>query len=318
MKLSKGEDDGRSMLRKVCFILQEETRNRLADMVKPLLRELAGHSVQVEGIRQPWMEAKPAGDEESLICLAEMVPCVGKKEEILYITDVTVYYEILKKRGCYVLPYLHRGNRSASFPGAAYAIEQLEEMDHEALDMAYRRLAGLPWQILTTERCLVRETTVEDVEVFYRIYQEKSVTEYMEDLFEDPEEEIAYTKDYIEKVYGFYGYGMWTVVDRESGQIIGRAGITWREGFDLPELGFVIGVPWQRQGYAYEVCSAILAYAGEELGMTRVQALVMEGNDKSAALCEKLEFAQEAGRVELEGENYMVWVKNMEEIQSIP
>lgn len=306
------------MLRKVYFILQEETRNRLAGMAEPLLKELAEHSVRVEGIRKPWMDAEPADGEESFKCLTEMVQCAGNKEEILYITDEAVCYGIFKKMGCYVLPYLHRGNQSASFPGAAYAIEQLEEMDYEAFDMAYRRLAGLPWQILTTRRCLVRESTVQDVEVFYRIYQEKSITEYMEDLFEDPEEEIAYTKEYIDKVYGFYGYGMWTVIDKASGQIIGRAGITWREGFDLPELGFVIGVPWQRQGYAYEVCSSILAYAREELGMTQVQALVMEGNDKSAALCEKLGFAKEAGRVELEGENYMIWVKNFEGMQSIP
>ena len=204
-----------------------------------------------------------------------------------------------------MLPYRHEDNKNADFTGALYVIEQIEEVDFETVDMAYRRLACLPWDILTTKRCIIRETTVEDVDSFYEIYAEPSITEYMEDLYADRDEEIAYIEEYRKKVYEFYGYGMWTVLTRE-GTVIGRAGVSWREGFELPELGFVIGVPWQRQGYAYEVCSAILDYAQEELGFTQVQALVMEGNEKSTALCEKLGF-EEGKSVELEGDKYVMY-----------
>ena len=148
---------------------------------------------------------------------------------------------------------------------------------------------------------------MDDVDAFYQIYKEAVITEYMEDLYADRNEEIAYIQDYIKKVYHFYGYGIWTIEEKKSGLVIGRAGISWREGFDLPELGFVIGVPWQRKGYAYEVCTAILTYAKEELGITRVQALVMKGNEKSARLCEKLGFVCE-GEVCLEGIMYLRYV----------
>lgn len=214
-------------------------------------------------------------------------------KDILYVTDKSEVYDSLRKEGCYVLPYLHEGVKREDFPGASWLAEDLEEMDTESLEMVYRRLAGLPWEILETGRCRVRETTVEDVDSFYRIYAEPSITEYMENLFADRDEEIAYTKDYIEKVYAFYGYGMWTVLERESGVVIGRAGIFRREGYDVPELGFVIGVPWQGRGYAYEVCEAILLYAKEELLMERVQALVRTGNEKSLRLCEKLGFVRD-------------------------
>ncbi len=233
------------------------------------------------------------------------------KEDILYITDSGQEYRALRQNGWYVLPYRHEKNQETDFTGAMYVLERVEEADYGTLDMAYRRLAGLPWEILTTGRCVIRETTVEDVEAFYQIYAEEAITEYMEDLFEDSAEEIAYTRDYIEKVYAFYGYGLWTVLEKESGQVIGRAGITWREGFGLPELGFVIGVPWQRQGYAYEVCSAILVYAGEELGMTQIQALVMGDNRKSAALCEKLGFTESDEQVEVNGKMHIIWRKNI-------
>lgn len=231
-------------------------------------------------------------------------------EQPLYVTDQAEVYNAMRKQGCYVLPCLHENNRNESFPGALYAVENPEEMDEESYDLAYRRLAGLPWEILETGRCALRETTVEDVDSFYRIYAEPSITGYMENLFADRDEEIAYTKDYIEKVYAFYGYGMWTVLEKESGRVIGRAGISWREGYDLPELGFVFGVPWQGQGYAYEVCSAILSYAGETLLMDRVQALVQPGNERSLKLCKKLGFTL-SGETRLDGKRHFLLVKEL-------
>lgn len=231
-------------------------------------------------------------------------------KDILYVTDEREIYASLRREGRYVLPYLHEGAKSEDFPNAAWLVENPEEVDRESLELVYRRLAGLPWEILETGRCRVRETTVDDVDSFYRIYAEPSITEYMEDLFADRDEEIAYTKDYIEKMYAFYGYGMWTILEKESGAVVGRAGIFWREGYDVPELGFVIGVPWQGKGYAYEVCEAILLYAKEELAMDRMQALVRTGNEKSLRLCEKLGFVQE-GEVWEDGALHVLLKKNL-------
>ncbi len=130
----------------------------------------------------------------------------------------------------------------------------------------------------------------------------------MEDLFPEIEEEREYTRNYIEKIYGFYGYGLWSIVCKENQEVIGRAGLSWREGFNTPELGFVIGVPYQRKGYAYEVCKAIIAYGEEELGFEKIQALVREGNEASACLCRKLGFWKE-DRVEDKGVWYERYVK---------
>jgi len=288
------------MLRKVILLIKEEIlkKNVLCEE-SILLDDLREHGVEVSmgtsarGIYLSCDEYRQPDTEQN------------DRESILYVTDSETEYQTLKQRGKYVLPYRHEGNAGAVFSGALYVIEQIEELDFGVIDMAYRRLAGLPWDILSTKRCIVRETTVEDVDSFYKIYAESEITEYMEDLYADRNEEIAYIRDYREKVYSFYGYGMWTVLTKE-GTVIGRAGISWREGFELPELGFVIGVPWQRQGYGYEVCRAILDYAYEELGFTQVQALVMEGNEKSGALCRKLGFVQDRCVV-LENKEYVLY-----------
>lgn len=281
------------MLKRIVFILDKKD---LAEDCRALFDEIRSHGAEIY-----------VGDEhdmERIILEAEE----DMEEETLYITDSAVCQRGLHEKGLTVIVYYHEDNRGEDFLQAEYAIEKIEEIEYESLELGYLRLAGKPWPILTTDRCFVRETTPEDLDSFYEIYKEPSITYYMEDLFADREEELAYIRNYIKNVYAFYGYGMWTVLEKSSGRVIGRAGIVWREGFDIPELGFVIGVPDQRQGYAYEVCQAILAYGKKELGFDCVQAIMMEENEKSKALCKKLGFKYEDKR-EVDGIQYdrMVW-----------
>ena len=182
------------------------------------------------------------------------------------------------------------GHMESYFGGVKYVCEDVADLEIEYLERVYRRYKGLPWDICETARCVIRETTVADVDAFYDIYKEPSITGYMENLFDDPDEERAYAQDYIDKVYDFYGFGMWTVVLKETGQVIGRAGLSMREGFEEPELGFVIGVPWQNRRLAYEACLAIIFYGENALEFERIMALVEPGNRASGALCEKLGF----------------------------
>ncbi len=212
----------------------------------------------------------------------------------LIVTDHSPVFHQLYREGYYVIVLYHEGNRQEVFWNARYAVENLSELEYRSFEEAYQRLAGLPWDILDTKRLKVRESTPSDVEEFYRIYRDPSITYYMEDLFPEKEQEIAYMKAYVDQVYGFYGYGLWTVILKETGQIIGRAGLSVREGYELPELGFVIDVEHQRQGYAYEVCSAILDYAREELAFDAVQALADENNSISIHLLEKLGFSYDS------------------------
>ena len=228
----------------------------------------------------------------------------------LWITDMAEAAKELLAGGCAVLAYLHQGNRQEDFSICQYACEGLsEETDVVYLERVYRRCRGLPWEILETERCLVRETTVDDVDDFYRIYNDASITKYMDSLYEDPEEERAYAQDYIDQVYAFHHFGIWTVVERESDEVIGRAGICYREGYDDPELGFVIAADKQGRGLATEVCRAILQYAARELGFGRIFAFVQTGNKASLRVCDKLGM-ESLGRVELQGKEYIAHVWN--------
>ena len=225
---------------------------------------------------------------------------------ILWITDSLTEAKRLKREGEAVLILLCEENRSEDFSEFPYAVEDIDLMDDETKELyferVYRRLRDIPWDILETERCTLRETTVEDVDAFYELYKDPSMTLYMEDLYEDPEEERQYIRDYIKNQYGFYDYGVWTVIEKESGAIIGRAGLSVRPGEEDPELGFLIGVPWQGKGYATEVCRAIIQYAATQLEAKGVVAYVQPENKASIRVCEKVEMAENGDGYDKSGE----------------
>lgn len=220
-------------------------------------------------------------------------PAESTYRGILFITDCSQTAEALAVKGVPVLGVLTEANKQASFSGVKYLCEGTEPLEPEYLERVYRRYKKLPWHILETKRCIVRETTEEDVDAFYRIYAEPSITAYMENLFDDREKEIQYVKQYRECIYEFYGFGIWTVLWKETGEIIGRIGLTVREGYEETELGFMLGVPWQKKGLAEEVCSAVLYYGKAALELESVQALVEPGNEASVKLLHKLGFACE-------------------------
>ncbi len=257
--------------------------------------ELCIHSLPGEFIKIIW-------EKEALKDLG-----LADWKESLYLTDIPQLAALLACGDYPVLAYMHEGNRDMSFENVTYVVEGFEDVDMEYFNRVWQRLTGRPWHILNTKRCIVRETTVEDIEAFYELYSDPSITEYMEDLFEDRQEEKAYIEAYIKNIYGFYGFGMWTVLRKETGEVMGRAGISMREGFDDPELGFMIGVPWQGQGIAEEVCLSILQYAKEKLEFHRIQALVQPENQKSIGLLGKLGFGFKEETM-LEDGTYQVYI----------
>lgn len=201
------------------------------------------------------------------------------------------------------IPYgvvLCKGNQEASFPQGAYCMESLMDVEHEYLERIYQRGKGLPWTIEETERLIIREITKADVPRLYELYAEEEITRYMESLFPTLQEEEEYTENYIKNVYQFYGYGIWVLIEKASGKLIGRAGLEYHDDFEGLELGFMLGKEYWHRGYAYEACQAVLAYGVEELEQQSYRALVHIENEASQKLCERLGFV-EFGRVDLKG-----------------
>lgn len=207
------------------------------------------------------------------------------------------------------------GYRSPEFPDESlsrtdYVAEGLEEVDVYFLERVYQRKHGIPWRVIETKRCYLREMTLSDLPDLYRLYEGKGMTEYMEPLY-GWEEEKKYAKAYIETMYRFYGYGMWLVKDRATDELIGRAGFDhYTDGGEtLLEMGYAIAASRQRKGYATEVCRAMIEYAkGAETGYDKLYCFVREGNAASQALLRRLEFSFQNTTVR-DGQNMLRYVR---------
>lgn len=167
-----------------------------------------------------------------------------------------------------------------------------EEVDIEYIDRVYRRFHHLPWDICETERLLIREATIEDLDALYKVYEDPDVTKYIEPLYEDREKELAFQESYIENMYGLYGFGLWVVILKESGELIGRAGLEIREidGTIEPEIAYVFAKKHQQKGYAFEAMSAIVKYTWDYTEYDCLNCYTQSENKKSVKLATALGF----------------------------
>jgi [ribosomal protein S5]-alanine N-acetyltransferase len=83
-----------------------------------------------------------------------------------------------------------------------------------------------------------------------------------------------------------YGYGLFAVVHRADGLVIGDCGL---ERMDLGvELGYDLRSDYWRQGLATEAAVAVRDFAFKELDEDRIVSLIRVGNQASRRVAEKV------------------------------
>lgn len=167
---------------------------------------------------------------------------------------------------------------------ARYLVEDVADADHRFLEQVVRRSQGLPWVIGESDRIVVREFLPEDADQMLpepedtggdRIFQSRELLEA-----------------YIRSQYGFFQYGMWAIVRKSDGKVLGKAGIS--SCGEIPmELGYHLAAPYRGCGYAREACRIILQYI-EEVYQSPVCARVQPDNVASVRLLEDLGFREAA------------------------
>jgi len=222
----------------------------------------------------------------------ELVDAVadGKDNTLLIAaTDATI--ALGKELGIATMAYMNPAIPNQSYSGVDMLVEGFDEIDVDFLEKVWQRHHRIPWTILETERCIVRELSLDDLDALFALYEDGEITKYTDALY-PYEEEKEFQRAYIENMYRYFGYGLWLVFSKESGALIGRAGLEHREYHEEIELelGYIIGTKYQGQGYATEVCKAILEYAKENTSFTRINALIDAENVVSERLAEKLGF----------------------------
>jgi RimJ/RimL family protein N-acetyltransferase len=86
---------------------------------------------------------------------------------------------------------------------------------------------------------------------------------------------------------------MWLVEMKDSGVPIGICGLLKRDALEDVDIGYALLPEFWSKGYALEAASAVLSYARDTLGLTRVVAITNVNNQSSIRLLEKLGFTYE-------------------------
>jgi RimJ/RimL family protein N-acetyltransferase len=106
--------------------------------------------------------------------------------------------------------------------------------------------------VLETERLVLREMTEDDFDALYAIFSDEETMKYYPYPFSPSKvhDWIAWNQEN----YKVFGFGLFAVVLKENGLVIGDTGITMQviHGKIKPEIGYHIQRTYQNKGYASE------------------------------------------------------------------
>lgn len=136
---------------------------------------------------------------------------------------------------------------------------------------------------LETERLILRELTLEDLDALYEVLGDPENMRYYPYRF-DRDRVQAWIARNLER-YRMFGFGLWAVLRKDTGQLIGDCGITMQEIKDSirPEIGYHIHRQHQRKGYAKEAAAACRDWGFTHTPFGMLYAYMKQGNAASAA-----------------------------------
>lgn len=133
-----------------------------------------------------------------------------------------------------------------------------------------------------TERLTLREMTMEDFDALYAVLGDPEIMQHYPYAFD-----AQRVRDWITRNmdrYRIFGFGLWAVCLRETGEMIGDCGLTMQliGGVIKPEIGYHIRRDMQRKGYATEAASAVRDWAFEHTPFREIYSYMKYTNEPSA------------------------------------
>jgi RimJ/RimL family protein N-acetyltransferase len=109
------------------------------------------------------------------------------------------------------------------------------------------------------------------------------------------------------------GYSFWAVLERQTGDIIGEAGLKPFEGGGPDvELGYAFGAAYWGRGYATEAGHAVVREASGPLDLKRLVAVTSDDNNPSQHVLHKLGFRAD-GRRKVYGRDLLHFVRERDD-----
>ena len=135
--------------------------------------------------------------------------------------------------------------------------------------------------VFQTDRLILREMTGEDLRDLAEMLLDPEVMYAYEHAFS--EREVWAWLERQQTRYRRDGFGLWALELRESGEMVGQAGLTWQpcEGETVLEIGYLLKRKHWHRGYAREAAAGCRDYAFTRLGAHRVHSIIKADNTPS-------------------------------------
>lgn len=143
-----------------------------------------------------------------------------------------------------------------------------------------------PAPIVETPRLLLRPTAPEDFDAWADFAADPETMRHLG----GPQPRAAAWRGFATMAgsWAMNGFGMFSVIEKESGRWVGRIG-PWRpEGWPGTEVGWGLTRAATGKGYGAEAASAAIDWAIDVLGWTDIIHCIGPGNAPSASLAERL------------------------------
>lgn len=141
--------------------------------------------------------------------------------------------------------------------------------------MAIQNVEG---RIITeTERLIIREMKQSDLDALCRIMCDEEVMHAAYESAFSIEEVQGWLNRHLKR-YEDYGFGLWAVVLKETGEMIGQCGLTlqtWQDK-EILEIGYLFQKAYWHKGYATEAAIACKEYAFTVLNASRVYSMIRD------------------------------------------
>ncbi|HXH31548.1 MAG TPA: GNAT family N-acetyltransferase [Bacteriovoracaceae bacterium] len=145
--------------------------------------------------------------------------------------------------------------------------------------------------LLQTQRLVIRQALQTDASFILRLLNEPSYIQMIRDSgVRDEAAARAYILETYINSYHNHGFGLYVVIEKDSDQPVGIAGLVKREGLEIPDLGFAVLEEFSGKGYVLEACGAVMSYARAGLGIKTIAAITTEANLRSQKLLRRLGF----------------------------
>ncbi len=136
--------------------------------------------------------------------------------------------------------------------------------------------------MIQTNRLILREMTPNDFEALFKILGDKETMQH----YPAPSNADG-VRGWISRNiarYQTFGFGLWAVCLRDTGEMIGDCGLTMQNinGEIKPEIGYHIRKDMQRQGYATEAAAAVRDWAFENTPFQILYSYMKYTNEASA------------------------------------